>query len=187
MGTLIFCESPCFFLSQSYVSCWGNWCWGIRWIWLVRLRAATAALGAMDWEWLTAPSCRLVDGGRPCWSFEVHLGTHFQPTCLEAQRISRKAGIQHLGGVWSNRVQPEGIGKTGTGGIRRQESSKTRGWGCQGKSCGQFCLRPGSRGVACWNLPEAVIHTGSGLGGIEPELKHRCLYLYPLPFCWSDF
>lgn len=149
MGTLIFCEPPCFFLSQSYVSCLGNWCWGIRRIWLVRLRAATTALGAMDWEWLTAPSCRQVDGGRPCWSFELHQGTHFQPTPLEAQRTSRKAGIQYLGGVWSNRVQPEGTGKTGIGGIRRQESSKKRGWGCQGKSCGQFCLRPDSRGIAC--------------------------------------
>lgn len=99
-----------------------------------------------------ASSRRQVEARRgPAGPSKLYRRTHFRSTHLEAQG-TWKAEIQHLGGVGSNRVQSEGIGKIGIGGIRRQESSKKRGWGCQGDSRWQFWLRPGSGG---YRVPQA--------------------------------
>lgn len=156
---------------SSYCHTWGH---GLRWLPLLLPEGKWRHVG--DLLVLLSSIGGLISGPH-IWKHRV----------LERQKFSTWVEL--------DQIESEGIGKIGIGGIRRQESSKKRGWGCQGDSRWQFWLRPGSGG---YRVPQAfaevlmpslrqlftqaVVWVESG-----SELTYKCLCLYPLSFCRSHF
>lgn len=165
----------------------------IRWLWLAGLRQSSyCKLGATESD--SPCSFQKVGEGRePLLVLLVLSQYSFPAHTSGGTEISKKAGVQPLGGVWSNRIQSEGIGKAGIEGIRRQRKwAKRDVERCQRNSCLWACLRqwPLRATDKPWSwmpsfqqlLTQAVVWVG-----LSPELKHRYLFLYPLLFCWRDF